>query len=95
MNALFWKASELRALDVINVVDGRKLGRITDLDVDLKEGKIRAIILPGEGRSFWPLDRYSDIAVPWEQIVRIGADVILVELDNGYTSWRTQQHEKR
>ncbi|WP_031513452.1 YlmC/YmxH family sporulation protein [Desulfofalx alkaliphila] len=75
------KISDLRAREIINVVDGRRLGVIKDIDIDLEQGKISALILPGSGRvlSFW--GREEEFVVPWEKIVKIGMDVILVEVN--------------
>ena len=46
------KTSDLRMLDVVNIGDGRRLGNVYDLDLDVETGKILAIILPGEGGIF-------------------------------------------
>jgi YlmC/YmxH family sporulation protein len=73
------KASELRLLDVININDGRRLGNVIDLDIDLDTGEIKAIILPGPGRLLWFFNRGGDVAIPWPAIVKIGVDVILVD----------------
>ncbi|HLS90337.1 MAG TPA: YlmC/YmxH family sporulation protein, partial [Limnochordia bacterium] len=43
------KTSDLRLLDVVNIGDGRRLGHVYDLDLDVETGEILAIILPGEG----------------------------------------------
>lgn len=75
------KISELKARDVVNVGDGRKLGNIIDIDLDVERGKITAIILPGPRRSFGLFYKREDLVVPWDKIVRIGHDVILVEAD--------------
>ncbi|MCL6638277.1 MAG: YlmC/YmxH family sporulation protein [Firmicutes bacterium] len=74
------KISDLRVREVINVADGRKLGPIKDIDIDLEQGRISAIILPGPGRLFSFFGREEEIVVPWEKIKRIGVDVILVDL---------------
>ena len=74
------RASELRSKEVINVADGRRLGTLYDLDIDLQTGRIRAIILPGGGRSLWFWSRERDVEITWGDIVKIGVDVILVEL---------------
>ncbi|MBO8142748.1 MAG: YlmC/YmxH family sporulation protein [Firmicutes bacterium] len=75
------RASELRLLDVINVVDGRKLGYVYDVDVDVETGRIRALLVPGEGRRLVSLfGRRPDIAIPWKRVRKIGVDVILVHL---------------
>lgn len=74
------KASDLRMLDVINVSDGRRLGNVYDLDMDLATGEIKAIIIPGPGSGWLGFRRGSEIVIHWDQIVRIGQDVILVDL---------------
>ncbi|NLZ93811.1 MAG: YlmC/YmxH family sporulation protein [Firmicutes bacterium] len=74
------KISDLRNRDVVNVVDGRRLGVIYDLDLDLENGRIAAIIIPGQSRLFNLFGGAQDYVIPWEKIVKIGVDTILVEL---------------
>jgi YlmC/YmxH family sporulation protein len=62
------------------VADGRKLGSVGDLDIDAETGMIRAIIVPGPSRFFGMLASGEDVVIPWHQIVRIGQDVVLVDL---------------
>ena len=73
------KTSDLRRLDVINIGDGRRLGCVYDLDLDIETGEILALVLPGEGGIFG-IGRQPDIAIPWDRVVRVGVDVILVDL---------------
>lgn len=74
------KVSELQSKDVVSITDGRRLGMIGDLDIDLESGMIRAIIVPGEGRFFGLFGSGQDLVIPWSQIIKIGSDVVLVEL---------------
>ncbi|HZK18577.1 MAG TPA: YlmC/YmxH family sporulation protein [Clostridia bacterium] len=74
------RISDLRSREVINIVDGRRLGVIKDIDIDPEEGRITALILPGPGRLLGILGRNEDLVVPWERIKKIGIDVILIEL---------------
>ncbi|MEW6771203.1 MAG: YlmC/YmxH family sporulation protein [Bacillota bacterium] len=73
------KVSDLRMLEVINVVDGRRLGLIKDIDVDVENGKINALVLPGSSRLLGFFGKEEEVVIPWEKVVRIGMDVILVE----------------
>ena len=73
------KISDLRNRDVVNLLDGKRLGNIIDIDLDLENGKVVALVLPGRTRGFL-FSRREDIVVPWNKIVRIGRDVILVEV---------------
>jgi len=76
------KASDLTQKEVINISDGRRLGLIADLEVDLKRGKITAIIVPREDKPFGLFNKEDDLEVRWGEIKKIGEDVILVELVN-------------
>lgn len=82
------RVSELRSLEVINIGDGRRLGTIRDIDLDLQEGKIKAIVLPGNPRFLGLFGRRDDLVVSWQQIKKIGVDVILVDLEEaGEQKW--------
>lgn len=70
--------TELRKKDVVNMVDGRRLGRIIDIVFDIK-GRIIGLVTPGFRRMLF-LKSTDDIFVPWCDIKKIGDDVILVEL---------------
>lgn len=74
------RVSDLRQREVINTLDGRRLGVIGDLDIDLNAGRVTALIIPGQTRLLGLLGRTGDIYIPWEKIVKIGSDVILVEV---------------
>lgn len=74
------KTSELREREVINVLDGKKLGFTSDLEIDPGTGKIIALVLPAPGRFRWLLGKTGEVIIPWRQIKKIGSDVILVEL---------------
>jgi len=82
------RISELQEKHVVNIGDGKDLGTIGDLDIDTDSGLIRALIVPGQGRFFGMMRSGQDCVVPWNQIVKIGSDVILVDLrpihDSGY-----------
>lgn len=76
------KISELKQREVVNINDGRRLGIVYDVEIDMEKGKIDAIVIPGTGRVLGLFSKESDIVVNWENIKKIGIDVILV--DGGY-----------
>ncbi len=76
------KTSDLRQKEVINITDGKKLGFVSDLDIDLEKGIIKSMIIPGQNRIFSLFTKAGDYIIPWEQIKIIGSDVILVEMTN-------------
>ena len=72
--------------EIIDIGDGRRLGFVRDAILD-GQGRIVSLIVPGRRRLWGLLGREEDMLVPWQQIVQLGEDLILVEL----TVTRTQQ----
>ncbi len=70
---------ELRTKMVINVVDGKALGRIVDIVFSRENAKVIGVIVPGD-KSFHLWGRKNELFVPYERIIRIGLDTVLVEL---------------
>jgi YlmC/YmxH family sporulation protein len=87
------KISDLRQRDVINVVDGRRLGHIKDIELDMEKGRVKAIVLPGSSSFFGIFSRNDEVIVTWDKIQKIGIDVILVELTN--SNFTTLGHDKQ
>lgn len=83
---MYIKASELRNLDVINVIDGRHLGNVCDVDVDSETGELRFLILEPPGSRFRFFFRPDDLEIPWESVEIVGVDVILVSIEPERTS---------
>ncbi len=75
---------ELKQKDVVSVVDGKKLGRMIDCLIDTPSGQILGIIVPGE-KGFAFLRNCDDAYIPWCKIVKIGDDVILVDVSDCQT----------
>ncbi len=73
------KTSELREREVVNILDGRRLGLASDLEIDPETGRIKAIVVPGPGKILWVFGKSDDFVIPWERIKKIGVDVILVD----------------
>ena len=73
--------SELTKRDVINIADGRCLGRIIDIKLIFPQGKLIGIVVPGRKvkgifRCFDKTEMYIDE----RNIIKIGGDVILVDI---------------
>ena len=71
---------ELENKEVINVADGRSLGCVMDLEFDPKCGQIEALIVPGPGKYMGIFCRDYEYCIPWVKIVKIGPDIILVNI---------------
>ena len=63
--------------EVINSCDGRRLGYVNDIQFDVCDGRITAIVVPVKG-GFFGCGGES-IVIPWDKIQKIGEDVILVD----------------
>ena len=68
--------SELRAKEVVNTQDGRKLGRVCDLVFCYPENRVIGLVVP-DNKSFF---KKEEKFVAMKDIARIGEDVILVNL---------------
>ncbi|MBQ9148465.1 MAG: YlmC/YmxH family sporulation protein [Oscillospiraceae bacterium] len=73
------KLTQLQCKEVICIGDGRRLGFIEDVEVEVPEGNICAIIVPGPCKALGMLGRKEDLRIPWHCIRRIGPDIVLVE----------------
>ncbi|MGV8145111.1 MAG: YlmC/YmxH family sporulation protein [Alkaliphilus sp.] len=73
------KASELSQKEIINVIDGKRIGIISDIEIDLSKGIITAIIVPENERFMGIFGKEYDYEISWDEIKKIGEDVILVE----------------
>ena len=73
------KLSELQIKEVIVIDNGKRLGHIYDLEIDPDLGKIIAIILILRDKKSGLFGKPDELIIYWEQIVTIGADVILVK----------------
>ncbi len=67
---------ELRAKEVINTQDGKKLGRVCDVALCYPENKWLGLVVPG-GRGW---SKKNNLFIDLRQIVKIGEDVILVNV---------------
>ena len=73
--------SELKCKQVVNVVDGKCLGRIIDIVIDVHSCKVLGLVVPNPSCSSWSLFRRGkEVFIPFNAICKIGIDVILIEL---------------
>jgi len=79
-----YRLYELSGKDIINVSDGRNIGRIADVEIDGITGGILRIIVPGRPKYFGLFGRGEDVCIPWEKIKLIGVDSILIDYPELY-----------
>lgn len=71
--------SDLKRKEVINVTDGRRLGMICDIIIDINNCRLEAIIVPGCFSLANMFQKQRNIIIPWCNIRKLGDDVILVD----------------
>ena len=86
------RLGDLRYREVINISTGGRLGYVSDAILDLQEGRISALIVPGPARFFGVLGRESDYILPWNAISQMGSDIILID---GKADIRRDHRDKR
>lgn len=80
MVSIMLKTSEIRSKEIINMSDGRRLGLISDVEVNMETGVVEAIIVPGAYKIRGLFGKGNEIIINWSDIKKIGADVILVDM---------------
>ena len=73
------KLTQLQCKEVICVDTGQRLGFIQDVEVEVPEGRICSLIVPGPGTLLGLGPCRHDYCIPWNCIRRIGPDIVLVD----------------
>jgi YlmC/YmxH family sporulation protein len=68
--------------DVVNIKNGEIMGRFDDVEIDTKAGKVQAFYIEETGRLMGMLGKSRERRVNWEEILKIGMDVIIVNVDD-------------
>lgn len=74
------RLSDLQNKDIVNVVDGRNIGNIIDVKIDEEKGNIVAFIIEPNKNFFSFFNKGMDTEIGWNNITKIGEDVILVKI---------------
>ena len=70
--------NELRQKEIVNVLCGKRMGRISDIIFSTNTKKILGIVVPSQQKLF---KQREDYFIPWENVTKIGDDVILVSIN--------------
>lgn len=71
------RLSDLQTKNIVNINDGKNIGTIIDANIT-SEGQISELVIE-TSKNFFSLNRESDIEIKWNDITKIGEDVILVK----------------
>ena len=69
--------TELKNKEVINITTGKRLGYVSDIELDICDARLVSIIIPGESGLF---SKAPCIKIPWACIEHIGEDLIIVKM---------------
>lgn len=72
------KISELQIKEIVNTLDGKRLGNVEDIEIDLRTGRIESITV-ANSKMLSFMNKDEDIVIPWNKIKMIGEDIVLVE----------------
>ena len=68
----------------VSRLDGSRIGYVCDIGVDLYEGKIDSVIVGKTGRLNGKRSVDTELVIPFSKIMRIGDDLIIVDIDEKY-----------
>ncbi|MBS4958191.1 MAG: YlmC/YmxH family sporulation protein [Clostridium sp.] len=74
---ILYSVNAIRSMEVIDVSTGSKLGYVRDYKVDLSNNKVVSLFLPSTSKGWF--SKEDDIEIPWEKVVKIGVDVLIVD----------------
>ena len=72
------RLSDLQKKEIVNIVNGTRIGIIIDVILDEK-GFIKTIVLEDRRTKKFSREEYN---IAWNQIVKIGDDIILIDTRN-------------
>ena len=74
------RLSDSQHKDVVNMLDGKKIGNIIDVSID-NDGRMSGLIVEKNRFLISMFTNKNEIEISWKQIEKIGEDVILVKID--------------
>lgn len=73
-----YRFTELRNKEIINLNDGSRMGYVCDVEIDIKTGKVESLIIPYKTGFLGIFSRRDKYVIPWDDIKKIGEDIIFV-----------------
>lgn len=74
------KLSELQRKDIINIKDGKKVGRIIDVEFDPTNGYMIKFVIEKTHFVRNLLNNSEELSIKFAQIKKLGEDVILIDI---------------
>ena len=74
------RLSDLQLKEIINIANGKKIGNIIDITVN-DDGSITKLIVEEKlGKKLFAASK-EEVSIEWNQIVKIGDDIIIADLN--------------
>ncbi len=73
--------SDLQSKDIVNIKDGKKIGNIIDVTID-NNGFMTSLLVQRTKFNINVFRSNNEEEIKWNQIKKIGEDVILVDISN-------------
>jgi YlmC/YmxH family sporulation protein len=73
------RLSNLQNKTVVNVTDGKNIGNIIDLEID-ENGSASGLVVEKYKFLISSFSNKKELIIKWDQIKKIGEDVILVDI---------------
>ena len=73
---------ELLEKDIVNIKNGEIVGTFDDIEIDVSKGRITAFYIEEGSKFMGILGKTKSRRIRWEDIIRIGIDVIIVNVDD-------------
>ena len=88
--------NELQSKEVINLADGLRLGRVSDVEIDIRTAIVESIRVERKRGWGWLFEKSDEIVIPWGNIDVIGIDAILVRANEAeiYNKIRAEKRKR-
>ena len=74
------KLSELSKKDIINIKDGKRIGKIVDVEFDINNGYMIRFIIESTNVIKSIFSSAEELTIKFSQIKKLGEDVILIDI---------------
>ena len=74
------KLSELSKKDIINIKDGKRIGKIVDVEFDINNGYMIRFIIESSNVFKSIFSSAEELTIKFSQIKKLGEDVILIDI---------------
>lgn len=88
---------EIKDKEVINILTGKSIGYVSDIEINLDRGRVDALVVPAQRPLLSIFSGADEVVIPWKNIKKIGEDVILAEVQTsfqGETSYEQDDTEE-